>query len=120
MFPEIVGETIGLMIMVLVRIGIPIALTYAAGRWLEKRLAPPEVSEEEKEPARQTPQYTRSGKIIRIHCWDVNHCDQTRRAQCAATQHPDLPCWLALQAEGGKIHEQCFTCAFYKPTRIAA
>jgi hypothetical protein len=120
MFPEIVGETIGLMIMFILRVGVPIAITYAAGRWLEKRLAPPETSEEKQTPARQAPSYTRSGKIIRVHCWDIKHCDQTQRAECAAFKHPDLPCWLALQAEGGKIHEQCFTCAFYKPTRIAA
>lgn len=120
MFPEIVGETIGLMIMFIIRIGIPIAITYAIGRWLEKRLAPPEASEEKQAPAQQAPQYTRRGKIIRIHCWDVKHCEPAQRAQCAALKHPDLPCWLALQAEGGTIREQCFTCAFYKPTRIAA
>ena len=119
MVPEIVSETIGLMVMFIIRIGIPIAVTFAIGRWLEKRLAPPETAEEEK-PAQQTPHYTRSGKIIRIHCWDVNHCEPAKRAQCAAFKHPDLPCWLALQAEGGKIREECFSCAFYKPTSIAA
>jgi hypothetical protein len=119
MFPEFLTETVNVIFMFVVRIGIPIAITLAFGWWLEKRMAPPAQVEEEKE-TRPLPRYTRTGNIIQIPCWDLKRCESSVRAQCAAFQHPDLPCWLALQADGGKLRPECFTCALYKPAQMAA
>lgn len=107
------------LVMFGLRIGIPIAITLAFGYWLEKKLRPPE----EPVPAStkiEAVRHHRSSKLVGHHCWDVRHCDSTKRALCAATRHPELPCWLALQVEGQKVREQCFTCGFYKPEAIAA
>jgi hypothetical protein len=120
MFPDTLTQTIDVIFMFVLRIGVPIAITLLIGRWLEKHLAAPQESEEKATPTEKTPRYTRTGNIIQIHCWDVKRCEQSQRAQCAAFQHPDLPCWLAIQAEGGKLREDCFTCSLYKPARIAA
>ena len=112
-------DLIGLIFMFVVRIGIPIALTLIVGRWLEKKLAPQEEVRKTEETA-QPAQRTREGNIIYVHCWDIKRCESTKRAQCAAFQHPELPCWLALQAAGDKVREECYTCAFYKPqTKVA-
>ncbi|MBI5303714.1 MAG: hypothetical protein HY868_16380 [Chloroflexi bacterium] len=109
-------EWLGLIGMFALRLGIPIALTILVGRWLEKKMRPPEENGTRKnEMERRTPT-----KVIRLHCWDFKHCDSTTRAKCAATKHPDLPCWLALQADGHKVREDCFSCALYKPqTKVA-
>lgn len=117
---ETLLDLIGLIVMFGLRIGVPVALTYFVGRWLEKKLRPAGTETvnhvREDEMARRAA----SSKIIRLHCWDVRKTDSAKRAQIAAAKRPDLPCWLALQAEGEAIHEECYACAFYKPQTKAA
>lgn len=116
-------DTLVVFFMFGLRIGLPIALTLAFGYWLEKKLAAPRESRQDQNTATtEIPEqrWTRSGKIIQIHCWDIKRCDSTKRAQCAAFQHPDLPCWLALQAEGDTVREECFTCSLYRTQTKAA
>ena len=113
MFQDVI-DTFAIVFMFALRIGGPIALTLAVGYWMEKKLAP---RERAGQPVRQA---ARSAKIIQIHCWDIKKCASATRAQCAAHQYPDLPCWLALQVSGEKVRPECYACAFYKPERIAA
>ncbi len=95
-----------------------VALTLAFGYWLEKKLSP---RREDEQPQIVAPHIVKaSDKISQLHCWDIKRCDSATRAQCSASKHPELPCWLALQAEGDKVREECFTCALYKPHAIAA
>ena len=126
---ETLVDLIGFVIMFALSIGVPIALTLLVGRWLEKRLRPQEEEMTSIETMPQTArasnvvpmrQTTRANNIIPMRCWHIKRCPEAQRAQCAAFQRPDLPCWLALQATGGKVHEECFTCAFYKPQTMAA
>lgn len=113
---ETILEWLGLIGMTALRLGIPIALTIWVGRWLEKKMRPQEeINVRQAEMERRT-----EGKIIYLHCWDFKKCDATTRAQCAATKHPQLPCWLALQAEGLKVREECYACQLYKPQTLAA
>ncbi len=112
-------DTVVILFMFVLRIGVPVAITLLIGRWLEKKLAPAEQQQTETKPRYTTRTSRSGGKIIQIHCWEAKHCESAKRAQCAAYKRPDLPCWLALQAEGGKLREECFTCAFYKPQNIA-
>ncbi len=112
-------EALIVLFMFVIRIGLPIAVTLAFGLWLEKRLRPQQEPLPDRfriEPAHAL----QASKLSGPHCWDVHHCDASKRALCAATRHPDLPCWLALQVEGIKVREQCFTCGFYKPQALAA
>ncbi len=93
------------------RIGVPIAITIAAGLWLERKLHP------EEQPARPKRQL-RLGLSPRgaepARCWDVKRCDATLRAQCAAFQRQHLPCWLAQQV-AGSTSAKCFGCDLYTP-----
>ncbi len=116
MMPELVEGGIVLLLFAL-RIGIPIAVTLAFGYWLERKLRPQQEPAETVEKIQVT---RKASNVIRLHCWDIKRCDAGKRAQCAACRHPELPCWLALQVEGNKVREQCFTCAFYKPQIQAA
>lgn len=118
MLPEPIPDILALIVMFVVRIGIPIALTLAFGLWLERKLQPPK--EEAEKKANEFARRERSSKIIQLHCWDLNHCASSKRAQCAACRHPELPCWLALQVEGGKVREECFTCRLYRADSMAA
>ena len=120
MLPDSLTQTLDVIFMFVLRLGVPIVITLLIGYWLEKRLAAPQESKENGTSIPKTARYTRTGNIIQIHCWDLKRCEQSQRAQCAAFQHPDLPCWLAIQADGGKLREECFTCSLYKPAKIAA
>ena len=111
MLPEVWTDILVVIGMFVLRVAVPIALTIALGKWLEKKLSPQNA--ENSAPKA-------SGKIIQLHCWDVKRCPAATRAQCAAYKHPELPCWLALQAEGGKVRPECFSCALYKPQTMAA
>lgn len=117
MMPQELLNTIFVLAGFLVRIGVPIAITLALGYWLEKKLRPAE--EKDDVVIELQRRAAKSPKIIQLHCWDLHRCDAARRAACAAYEHPDLPCWLALQVEGAKVREECFTCALYKPQTIA-
>ncbi len=117
MLPQELLDTAIVLLGFLVRIAVPIAITLALGYWLEKKLSPAEEKDEVAQVKRST---VKNPKIIQLHCWDLKRCPSTQRAACAACQHPDLPCWLALQVAGEEVREQCFTCALYKPqTQVA-
>lgn len=114
--------------MFFLRIGVPIIVTIGLGAWLENKLRPADFQ--------RTPQRIPRGKIIPfpraqtgahvatvpvVHCWEAKQCDPAKRAQCAAYQRPDLPCWLALQTTGGKVRPECPDCEFYaQPRRVVA
>lgn len=119
MLPTEFANDLTLLAMCVVRIGIPIAITLALGYWLEKKLRSPEESTVHPVVKNELGR-RRAAKFFELHCWDLKGCDTTRRAECAAFQHPDLPCWLALQVEGDKLREECFTCELYKSEEIAA
>ncbi len=89
--------------MFVLRIGVPILITLMIGAWLQRLLQEPET---ETQPS---PADLANGK----HCWDVNKCEETKRAQCAAFQRPDLPCWLAIQVSGQGLTEKCYSCALF-------
>jgi hypothetical protein len=47
-------------------------------------------------------------------CWDRWGCTQSAKAECAATQHPELPCWQARFDAEGKIPETCVSCEYFQ------
>jgi hypothetical protein len=52
-------------------------------------------------------------------CWAVKGCSDDRRANCAAAQHPEIPCWQARFDAEGAIPEECVNCdAFQRYPRM--
>ncbi len=43
-------------------------------------------------------------------CWMVKGCSDAKRANCAAAQHPELPCWQARFDAEGAIPDECVHC----------
>jgi hypothetical protein len=118
MLPQDLFDILIIAFMFVLRLGVPVAITLMLGRWLEKKLAPRE-STLTADSGRVIPFTTSKNNIIQVRCWDLKRCDKTTRAQCAAYQRPDLPCWLARQVGERKANEACFTCSLYKPQAIA-
>jgi hypothetical protein len=47
-------------------------------------------------------------------CWTAKGCSDEKRAGCAATQHPEVPCWQARFDAEGAIPEQCTDCDIFQ------
>jgi hypothetical protein len=127
MFQDVIDGLV-ILAMFFLRIGVPIVVTLGIGIWLEKKLRPQETQQVQREVRRGTiipfprvSQGVSASSIPIAHCWDVKQCPPAMREQCAAYKRPDLPCWLALQAAGGKVRAECADCELYtKPRRVVA
>jgi hypothetical protein len=47
-------------------------------------------------------------------CYDVKGCSDSSKAQCAAPQHPEKPCWQARFDAEGAIPEDCVGCDIFQ------
>lgn len=47
-------------------------------------------------------------------CWDAKKCSPATKAECAAPQHPELPCWQARFEAEGAIPADCAQCDVFK------
>lgn len=100
-FGGILRDVMVLGYMVVLRIGVPLLITVLLGKWLQRKLGQPEKG--------------RMGAANgERYCWDLAKTPETLRAKAAATERLDLPCWLALQASGEGLIQDCFTCRNYK------
>jgi hypothetical protein len=94
---------------VLLRIGIPVALTIVLiwafakldARW--KREAALHASER---PASAI-QARNTG------CWKVHGCSEEGRKRCPAYNRLDLPCWQVFRREDGQLKERCLGCQVF-------
>jgi hypothetical protein len=123
MFQDVIDGLV-ILAMFFLRIGVPVIVTLGVGYWLEKKLRPADTQTAQREIRRGTiipsPRVSRragSSSVQAVPCWDVKHCDPVAREQCAAYKRPDLPCWLALQAAGGKVRAECADCELYTQRR---
>jgi hypothetical protein len=66
MFPQEIMDGLVIIVMFVLRIGLPVGITLAAGYWIEKKLQP---REEKRQAAATQPgrRVIRSGKIIQVH-----------------------------------------------------
>jgi hypothetical protein len=67
-------------------------------------------------PVRETPRPQPGMTVSRggQPCYDVKGCSDTSKAQCAAPQHPEKPCWQARFDAEGAIPEDCVGCDIFQ------
>lgn len=97
---DLLRDGIVLAYMLFVRVGVPLLIIVMTGTWIRRRMAERDMQE----------QRARTGEP---YCWDARTSAQTTSAKQAAAAHPELPCWLAVQSEGGGVMESCFNCPRY-------
>ena len=68
--------------LVVLRIGVPILLTYLLGVWLQKVLR-----ESDAAAARQARDGAEGNGV---HCWEIKGCSSAARAACPAARHPEF------------------------------
>jgi hypothetical protein len=89
---------------VLLRIGLPVALTVilvALLRRLDARW--------QQEGAVAAPI-----KAANTRCWETHGCSPENRAACPAYAHPETPCWQLFRSKDGLLREKCLGCQVFQ------
>jgi hypothetical protein len=100
---ELTQDILVAVFLFALRVGVPVAILFAVGAFIKKALEEPEPGLE-----RQAAQ-----DKVELHCWETKNCPEEERVRCPAYNHPQIPCWLALQQEGQNLKEACYTCPLY-------
>jgi hypothetical protein len=97
---------LALILGVLLRVAIPLAVTFTfikLLKWLDERW-----------------QHEAELKGIKVAavgntgCWDINNCPEGDRAKCRAYANPDKPCWQVFREKDGRLQERCIGCDIFK------
>ena len=104
-------EIIAVLVGILLRLGIPIALTLLLAmflKWLDKRWQ----AEAEMERIEVAVLAQSSGK--QRPCWEIHNCPQNLRKNCKAYANPATPCWELFRVNG-HLKPACRTCKALPP-----
>lgn len=99
--------TIVFILGVLLRIGVPVAVS-AVILYLLKRL-----DRRWQREARVTPAIPR-GKP----CWEVKGCSKAQVKNCPAAAQPRVPCWQVFRGKDGVLKEACLDCSVFRQTPV--
>jgi hypothetical protein len=100
-------EGLAILTGLLVRLGLPLAVT-ALLVWALRKL-----DARWQREARMA--YTsQMESALALPCWEVNHCPPERRAVCPALAHPEIPCWQHFRDRQGHLKEACLTCTVFR------
>lgn len=110
-------ETIVVIGMFLLRLGIPLALIMLVTAWLRRldtRWAA-EASAYTRAQAwdAQATQIPLVQAMAASPCWTQRNCSAEQRLNCVAHQQPALPCWLARMRQEGRLPASCVNCALF-------
>lgn len=97
---DLLRDLIVIGYLLVLRVLVPLLCILFIGKWIQTKMAETDRRE----------QLAHQGEP---YCWDTHHNAQTQRAQAAAAARPDLPCWLAVQHEGGGVTDECYHCPRY-------
>ncbi|MGD8605421.1 MAG: hypothetical protein PVF49_12710 [Anaerolineales bacterium] len=93
----------------LLRFGVPIAIT-ALLAWALRRLdARWQLDAERQLAAQAAPAYNPSKP-----CWQVHQCSQEKRKDCPAYKDPNSPCWQHFRNSRGELPQRCLGCDVFK------
>jgi hypothetical protein len=115
-----VTEFIAIAGLMLLRVGVPLAVTGLItwglhrldARWqadAEARQATAAVS-----AGRVQPAAFMSPQAVSAPCWQLRNCSEAKRSGCAACAEPGLPCWMARLRSDGRLPAGCYGCALFR------
>jgi hypothetical protein len=111
--------------MFILRLGVPLAITLAAGYWLRRMDAKWEAEalarQAEDTLAQQegdVESMIEMLKVIEQPCWILNECPKSAFIQCPAYQYSDIPCWLARRRVEGRLPQMCYRCELFTAAKI--
>jgi hypothetical protein len=99
-------EVAAVLLGFLLRLGIPIALTFLLAmflKWLDKRWQ----AEAEREKT-ELQVLVQNGQELRP-CWEIYNCPENLRKNCKAYANPAIPCWEVYRVNG-HLKPACQSC----------
>jgi hypothetical protein len=100
-------EVIAILFGFLIRLGIPIGLTFLFSlylKWLDRRWE----AEAEARTAAEIAQAEES-LAYKKPCWEIQNCPSKTRDACPAYAQPQKPCWETFRVNG-KFQPACYNC----------
>jgi hypothetical protein len=99
----------------LLRIGLPIGLTFLLARFLRKLDARLREEAEQKviEKQRQVQQQTLLNLWLDQPCHSIMNCTDQQKESCEAYQQTEKPCWEIHRANGN-LSQRCQDCGYRK------
>jgi len=109
--------------MFVLRLGVPLVITFAAGYWLRRLDAKWQAEAMARLAASQTEQANPPARIemlrtIEPPCWVFKNCPEAVYTRCPAYQHPDRPCWLARYQFEDRLPAHCYRCKLFTPGQL--
>ncbi len=122
---NILIETLALIVLFVLRLGVPIAVTVAIVGGLRRLDARWQAEAD----AQRTSRAVAAGLIASAAavsplaaerpCWERNNCPPEKRQPCAACALTDIPCWMARLRADGKLPARCYGCALFRTRPVA-
>lgn len=106
-------ETLIVVGMFLLRLGVPLGITLAVGYWLRRLDARWEAEALTQLEQEEAPAELKALKTAEQPCWEQKGCTEAQRAQCPACKAWDIPCWVARLRATGRLPAECHNCAFF-------
>ena len=112
-------ETLAVFGMFLLRLGVPLLLTFAVGYAL-RRLDAKWQAEAQGNPVAVQILEKVDPEIKALKperpCWEIHGCTERQRAGCPACELLDLPCWVAHLRKTGRLPDMCPGCELFRLT----
>ncbi|MEW6717008.1 MAG: hypothetical protein AB1345_05870 [Chloroflexota bacterium] len=102
-------NVLGLIFAVLLRIGIPVGITFLAAWYLRRLDARWQDEAEQLQKEVQVP----VALSLRTPCWEVRFCPEKRKGDCPAYACPEIPCWQFFRENGGPLKGDCLDCVVF-------
>jgi len=109
---DTIVEFIAVLFGFLIRLGIPIGLTFLFSlylKWLDRRWE----AEAQAREAAQTMQ-VETWFAESKPCWEIRNCPSKTRNVCPAYAQQQKPCWETFRING-KLQPACYTCKALPP-----
>ena len=113
-------EIAGMILLFLIRLGIPLAVTILVA-WGLRRLDARWQAEADAQQLTAdvaiglvAPAAVKAPAARQQPCWENRHCSEAKRGSCAACALTDLPCWMARLRAEGSLPRRCYACQYFK------
>lgn len=103
-------KVLGLVLVILLRIGLPAGITILIA-WLLHRLDAR--WQEEAMELQKAGQVEWVPLSIRAPCWQLLNCPPETRDSCPAYAAPETPCWQVFRDRRGWLLEKCYACPVF-------
>jgi hypothetical protein len=111
----------GIVLGFILRIGLPIALTFLLGWFLRKLDAKwrEEGIDHVAEAVSRAEQDLYFTLWSSAPCWEQNECPPEERIKCKAYQDSNQPCWETFKTNGS-LSKSCASCSYREEIMLAA